>query len=61
MRGFSFAYPNCLACHSLNLSKKELKEKLQAYRKGQGSPMMVNIAKNLSDEELKEVIETYGK
>ena len=62
--GFAVAgnIPNCAGCHDLSyLSSKEISAKMHKFKEGQGNPMMVNIAKGLSDEDIEKVSKEYGK
>jgi cytochrome c553 len=65
----AFGATDCTACHKdggmatpLNkLTPAEIVQKMKEYKAGKGNPMMVNIAKQMSDEEIKKVAKEYGK
>ncbi len=68
--GFAFAYPDCASCHNSGmmgaqkldiLTPAQIIEKMKEYKAGKGNSMMVNIAKAMSDEEIKETAKKYGK
>jgi len=63
-----FAYSNCAMCHNGGMAKKldsmtsaEIVKKMKEYKAGQGNPMMVNIAKGMSDKEIEEAAKKFGK
>ena len=64
----SFAMPNCAMCHNGGMAAKldtlsadEIIAKMKEYKAGKGNPMMVNIAKGMSDKEIEEAAKKYGK
>ena len=64
---FAFA-DNCAMCHNGGMAKKldtltaaQIEAKVKEYKAGKGNPMMVNVAKGLSDKDIKSVAEKYGK
>ena len=66
--GFSFAYQNCAMCHNGGMALKldtmtpaEIIKKMKEYKAGKGNPMMVNIAKSMSDKEIEEAAKKFGK
>ena len=66
--GFAFAMPNCSMCHNGGMAKKldtltpaEIVKKTKEYKAGKGNPMMVNIAKGMSDKDIEEAAKKYGK
>ena len=66
--GFAMASSNCVACHNGGMADKldiltpqEIIEKMKEYKAGKGNPMMVNIAKGMSDKEIEETAKKYGK
>ena len=66
--GLSFASTNCAMCHNGgmaskldNLTPEEIIKKMKDFKAGHGNPMMVNIAKAMSDEEIEKVAKEYGK
>ncbi|EDM23994.1 cytochrome C [Caminibacter mediatlanticus TB-2] len=66
--GLAFAYQNCAMCHNGSMAIKldkltpqEIIAKLKEFKAGKGSPMMVNIAKGMSDKEIEEAAKKYGK
>jgi len=66
--GAAFAYQDCAMCHNGNmavkldkLSKAEIIKKMKEYKAGKGNPMMVNIAKGMSDKDIEEAAKKYGK
>ena len=68
MGGFLMANSNCAMCHNGGmankldtLTPKEIIEKMKEYKAGKGNPMMVKIAKEMSDEEIEKVANEYGK
>jgi len=63
-----FSYPNCAMCHNGGMAAKldtltpaEIEAKMKEFKAGQGNPMMVNIAKGMSDADIKAVAKQYGK
>ena len=66
--GFAMASSNCMMCHNGNMANRldiltpqEIIEKMKEYKSGKGNPMMVNIAKEMSDKEIEETAKKYGK
>ena len=66
--GFAMASSNCAMCHNGGMANRldiltpqEIIEKMKEYKAGKGNPMMVNIAKEMSDEEIEKVAKEYGK
>jgi cytochrome c553 len=67
--GFVFASTDCAMCHKANgtakpldnLTPAQIVQKMKEFKAGKGNPMMVNIAKGMSDEEIKKSAEKYGK
>lgn len=66
--GFAMASSNCAMCHNGSMTSKldtltpqEIIKKMKEYKAGKGNPMMVNIAKEMSDKEIEEVAKKYGK
>jgi len=64
----AFAYQDCAMCHNGGMAKKldtmtpaEIVAKMKEYKAGKGNPMMVNIAKAMSDKEIEEAAKKYGK
>jgi len=64
----AFAYQNCAMCHNGGMAKRldtltpaQIEAKLKEFKAGKGNPMMVNIAKGMSDKEIKEAAQAYGK
>jgi len=64
----AFAYTDCAMCHNGGMAEKldkltpeEIVAKMKEYKKGNGNPMMVNIAKSMSDKEIEESAKKYGK
>ena len=64
---FAFA-ANCAMCHNGGMAKKldtltptQIEAKMKEFKAGQGNPMMVNIAKGMSDEEIAKVAKEFGK
>ena len=59
---FAGNIPDCLSCHDISyLTPKEIKAKLHHFKQGEGNPMMVNIAKNLSEKDIEKIANQYGK
>ena len=65
---FGFAYQNCAMCHNGGMAKKldtmtpaQIIKKMKEFKAGQGNPMMVNIAKGMSDKEIEEAAKKFGK
>jgi cytochrome c len=68
MAGFLFAGDNCAMCHNggmakllNNLTPAQIEAKMKEFKAGNGNPMMVNIAKNMSDGDIKRVAKEFGK
>jgi|GEM_PF-6192365 len=66
--GFAFATTNCLTCHNGSMAKKldtltpkEITAKMKEYKAGKGNSTMVSIVKGMSDKEIAEVAQKYGK
>ena len=66
--GFAIANSNCTTCHNGGMTSKldvltpqEIIKKMKEYKAKKGNPMMVNIAKEMSDKEIEEVAKEYGK
>jgi cytochrome c len=66
--GFLFAINNCVMCHNggmakslNNLTPAQIEAKMKEFKAGNGNPMMVNIAKNMSDGDIKRVAKEFGK
>jgi len=66
---FAFAFnDNCAMCHNGGMAQKldtltpaQIEAKVKEFKAGKGNPMMVNIAKGLSDKDIKAAAEKYGK
>ena len=68
LAGLGFAYQNCAMCHNGGmavkldtLSQAEIVKKMKEYKAGKGNPMMVNIAKAMSDADIEDAAKKYGK
>jgi cytochrome c553 len=67
--GFAFGAMDCTMCHKANGTAKpldnmtpaQIEKAMKEFKAGKGNPAMVNIAKGMSDKEIKEVAEKYGK
>jgi len=66
--GFAMANSNCIFCHNGGMANKldiltpqEIIDKMKEYKAGKGNPMMIDIAKGMSDKEIEEVAKKYGK
>ena len=64
---FAFA-ANCAMCHNGGMAQKldtltpaQIEAKLKEFKAGQGNPMMVNVAKNMSNKDIATVAKEYGK
>ena len=64
----AFAYQDCAMCHNGGMAKKldtmtpaQIEAKMKEFKAGKGNPMMVNIAKQMSDKEIAEAAKKYGK
>ena len=64
----SFAAENCAMCHNGGMEKKldtltpaQIEAKLKEFKAGKGNPMMVNIAKGMSESQIKKVAKEFGK
>jgi cytochrome c553 len=44
-----------------SMTPAEIIKKMKEYKAGQGNPMMVNIAKGMSDKEIEEAAKKFGK
>jgi len=65
---FAFADNHCAMCHNGGMAQKldtltpaQIEAKVKEFKAGKGNPMMVNIAKKLSDKDIKAAAEKYGK
>ena len=64
-----FAYQDCAMCHSGGMAKKldtmtpaQIEAKMNEMKKtGKGNPMMVPIAKSMSDKDIVDSAKKYGK
>jgi len=63
-----FAYQDCAMCHNGGMAKKlntltpaEIEAKMKEFKAGKGNPMMVNIAKGMSEADIKDAAKKYGK
>jgi cytochrome c len=66
--GFLFAGDNCAMCHNGGMAKKldtltpaQIEKAMKEFKAGKGNPMMVNVAKGLSDADIKRVAKEFGK
>ena len=64
---FAFA-ANCTMCHNGGMAKKldnltpaQIEAKVKDFKAGKGNPMMVNIAKGMSDKDIATAAKEYGK
>ncbi len=64
----AFAYQDCAMCHNGGMAKKldtmtpaQIEAKMKEFKAGKGNPMMVNIAKSLSEADIKDAAKKYGK
>jgi cytochrome c553 len=64
----AFAYSDCAMCHNGGMAKKldtltpaQIVAKMKEFKAGKGNPMMVNVAKGMSDKEIEEAAKKYGK
>ena len=64
----AFSYQNCAMCHNGGMAKKldtltpaQIEAKMKEFKAGKGNPMMVNIAKGMSDKDVKDAANKYGK
>jgi cytochrome c553 len=64
----AFAYSNCAMCHNGGMAQKldtltpaQIIAKMKEFKAGKGNPMMVNVAKGMSDKEIEEAAKKYGK
>jgi cytochrome c len=62
------ATSNCAMCHNGGMAVKldtltpaQIEAKMKDFKAGNVNPMMVNIAKQMSDDEIKKVAEEFGK
>jgi len=63
-----FATDNCKMCHNGGMAKKldtltpaQIVAELKEFKAGKGNPMMVNIAKGMSESQIKKVAKEFGK
>ena len=63
-----FAYQDCTMCHNGGMAKKldtltptQIEAKMKEFKAGKGNPMMVNIAKGMSETDIKDAAQKYGK
>ena len=68
LAALGFAYQDCAMCHNGGMAAKldtmtpaEIVKKMKEFKAGKGNPMMVNIAKGMSDKEIEEAAKKYGK
>ncbi|NPA12340.1 MAG: cytochrome C [Epsilonproteobacteria bacterium] len=66
--GFAFAYQDCAMCHNGSMAAKldtlkpaDIVKKMKEFKAGKGNPMMVNIAKAMSDKDIQDSAKKYGK
>jgi cytochrome c len=66
--GIVFAGDNCAMCHNGGMAKKldtltpgQIEKAMKEFKAGKGNPMMVNIAKGLSEADIKRVAKEFGK
>ncbi len=64
----AFAYQDCAMCHNGGMAKKldtmtpaQIEAKMKEFKAGKGNPMMVNIAKQMSEADIKDAAKKYGK
>ncbi len=64
----AFAYQDCAMCHNGSMAKKldtltpaKIEAKMKDFKAGKGNPMMVNVAKAMSDKEIADAAKKYGK
>jgi len=65
---FAFGYQNCAMCHNGGMAPKldtltpaEIIAKMKEFKAGKGNPMMVGIAQGMSDDDVKDAANKYGK
>lgn len=68
LTGVAFAYSDCAMCHNGGMAAKldtmapaQIIKKMKEFKAGKGNPMMVNIAKGMSEKEIEESAKKYGK
>jgi cytochrome c len=68
LAGFLFAGDNCAMCHNGGMAKKldtftpaQIEKSMKEFKAGKGNPMMVNVAKNMSETDIKRVSKEFGK
>jgi cytochrome c len=66
--GIVFAGDNCAMCHNGGMAKKldsmtpaQIEKAMKEFKAGKGNSMMVNIAKGMSDADVKRVAKEFGK
>jgi cytochrome c len=66
--GFLFAGDNCAMCHNGGMAKKlntltpaQIEKAMKEFKAGKGNSMMVNIAKGMSNADVKRVAKEFGK
>jgi cytochrome c553 len=66
--GAAFAYTNCAMCHNGGMAQKldtltpaQIIAKMKEFKAGKGNPMMVNVAKGMTQKEIEEAAKKYGK
>ena len=66
--GSAFAYTNCTVCHNGGMAKPlsqftpaEIEAKMKDFKAGNGNSTMVGFAKAMSDTQIKEAAQKYGK
>ena len=64
---FAFA-ANCNMCHNGGMAKKlntltpaQIEAKMKEFKAGKGNPMMVNVAKAMSDKDIAATAKKFGK
>ncbi len=64
----AFGYQDCAMCHNGGMAKKldtltpaQIEAKMKDFKAGKGNPMMVNIAKAMSDKDITDAAKKYGK
>jgi len=68
LAALGFAYQDCAMCHNGGMAKKldtltpaQIEAKMKEFKAGKGNPMMVNIAKGMSETDIKDAAKKYGK
>jgi len=68
LAALGFAYQNCAMCHNGGMAKNlsdltpaEIEAKMKEFKAGNGNPMMVNIAKGMSEADIKDSAKKFGK